>query len=81
MGRGRKRKIDGKPYDVQLTVSREELQAILDLVSKRFRETGIEYTKQDLVREAVRLLCIREGVLQSSKAPVDEGIPLPKNKR
>jgi hypothetical protein len=63
--RGRRRKIEGEPYDVPLTVSREELQGILDLIAKRFRETGVEYTKQDLLREALRILLIREGLLNS----------------
>jgi hypothetical protein len=56
-----------------LSLPRDELQGILDLVAKRFRETGIEYTKQDLVREAVRILLIREKLFPGQAGPESTG--------
>jgi hypothetical protein len=71
MKRGRRKKVEGKPYDLPLTVSREELQGILDLIAKRFRETGVERTKQDLVREAITMLLNQEGLLPAISVSED----------
>ncbi len=69
VGAGRRKKVRGTVYRVLLSLPRDELQGVLDLIAKRFRETGIEYTKQDLVREAVRILLIREKVFPAQAIP------------
>ncbi len=40
------------------------------------RETGVEYTKQDLVREALRIMLIREKVFPAHAIPEsDASVP------
>jgi hypothetical protein len=67
---GRPRKIAGEKYGIPaLFVSRDENQGLLDLIARRFRETGLEPTKQDLAREAIADLLRRERLLGDTVLP------------
>jgi len=57
-----------------LFISREENQGLLDLISKRFRQLGLEPSKQDLVREAVADLLRREELLTEQPQPSRQSI-------
>jgi transposase len=74
--RGRPKKIAGKPHEVFVNVSKDEFLGLLRLVAKRFDETESEPTKQDLMREALRDLLFREGLLPREAQPsVQPSIP------
>lgn len=66
---GRPRKIAGKSHEVFVSVSKEEFLGLLKLITKRFEESEKEPSKQDLVREALRDLLAREGVLAREIQP------------
>ncbi len=69
---GRPKKIRGKGHEVFVTLSREERLGLLRLIAKRFEETEFEPTKQDLIREGLRDLLLREGVLPRGTQPSPE---------
>jgi len=62
--RGRPKKVGGKTYEVLVTFPKQELLGLLKLIPKRLEEADIEYTKQDLIREAVRNLLATEGLIE-----------------
>ena len=64
---GRPKKIPGKAHPVYLSLSKEELHGLLKLIAKRFDETDDRPTEQDLIREALRHLLVREGFLPSAQ--------------
>jgi hypothetical protein len=61
--RGRPKKILGRGHDIYVQLSKEELHGLLRLIAKRFDEKETEPSKQDLIREAVRDLLLRESLL------------------
>ena len=73
--RGRPKKIAGKAHEVFVNLSKDEFLGLLRLVAKRFDETEIEPTKQDLMRAALRDLLFREGLLaREPESPVRASI-------
>jgi hypothetical protein len=61
--KGRPKKIPGKTYPLYLSLSKEELHALLKLIAKNFDETDERLTEQDLIRKSLRDLLSREGLL------------------
>jgi hypothetical protein len=61
-------------------MSKEEFLGLLKLIAKRFEESEKEPSKQDLVREALRDLLVREGVLAREIQPPRQ-VPALTNRR